>query len=91
MYKTTCVTWGSYVNLPFDIIANLHMKNFEMFCSLWSILAVLFPTKANRNSTASCKYHSDDLDIDSNYFSHGLRLGDIPKLDSKNNLNIFVF
>ena len=62
-----------------------------MFCVLWSILAKMFPATINQNFTSSYKQHFKKLDITGIDFTNGLRVEFIPKLQSKNALNLNLF
>ena len=51
----------------------------------------MFPATTNQRCTSSYKLHFNELDIIAIDFINGLRVEDIPKLQSKNDLNLNLF
>ena len=50
----------------------------------------MFPSTTNQNSTPSYKQHLYKLDKSGNDFRNGLKIKDILKTESKNNVNLSV-
>ena len=63
-------------------------KNFDRNSVTWSTLDIFFPRKTYQDSTAICDAHLIHLDRDDFHVEDGLRTEDIPKMESKNMLNI---
>ena len=91
MYKTDPLSAETYKELPNNNRAGLNIKNNDMFCAIWSLLARMFPTITSLNCASSYKQHFDKFDITAIDFSEGLRIEDIPMSKSKKNLNPYVF
>ena len=70
--------------------ATLITKTFDKFCAVWSILAVLFPSKTNQDSRTNYKQHFNKLNTEGIVFSEGWRTEYTPNLDSQNSLNLIV-
>ena len=62
-----------------------------LFCAFWSILAKMLPALTNQNGTCIYEQHFKKLDMKSINFSTGLKVEDVPKLESESNLNLNVF
>ena len=89
IYKTYSIsqTSESYVMLSINNQVILKIVKQNTFCALWSKLAFLFPGKTNQKISSSCTYHCDQLEVELIDFKDGLRIEDIPKLESKDNFD----
>ena len=85
--ETNSLTGGTYYKLPLEKKAIVNIKKLY---ALGPILAWLFPTKTNRDSTASYKYSLIELILDDFDFDIGMRIEDVSKLEAKKNLKINV-
>ena len=90
--KYAPVAGSSYIKLPAIIArkkAVINIKNQDMKCFIWSVLAGLYPHK--RNAEKVTKYSAHEKSVDSTGLKMPMELNAIPEFEVKNNLRINVY
>lgn len=90
--KYTPMGGSTYMKLP-KFIENkkavLNIKNSDQYCFLWSIMAALFPVNDNSTITSSYPDFREVLNLDKLDFP--MKLKDISKFESLNNISVNVY
>ena len=83
---------SSYLALPKyikDKKACINIKNDDQKCFLWSVLASLYPQSHHVDRV--CKYRSYENDVDMSNISYPVKVSDINKFETMNNISVNVF
>lgn len=90
--KFSPLSGSSYIRLPLQIErkqAVLNLKNVDNCCFAWSINAAVFPANGDPANPTSYPHYSTLLNFDG--IDLPMKLQDIPKFETSNNISMNVF
>ena len=91
-YKTGEINGTSYVKIPLGSSALINIKNDDIYCFIWSILASLHPGEnGNPNRVSNYRQFFIEINIIVFDFSNGFRCSDMLRIEKLNNLSINIF
>ena len=91
-YHTGIKNGSNYVKIPLRSNALLNIEINDKYCSIWSILASLYPCNNNHpNRVSNYKQYFDELNIQDFNFTNGFKCNDVHKFNELNNLSVSIF
>ena len=91
-YKTGEMNGSNYGKILLRSNAILNIENNDKYCSLWSILAYLYPCNINHpNRVSNYRQYFNELNIEGFDFTNGFKCSDVHKFEKINNLSINIF
>ena len=91
-YKTVELNGTSYVKIPLSSNALVNIKNNDIYCLIWLILASLHPCENDHpNRVSNYKQYFNELNFQSFDFTNGFKCSDVHKFNELNNLSVNIF
>ena len=91
-YNTGNMDGSNYIKLPLRSSAILNIKNDDIYCFLWSILAKLHPCEnSHPDRVSNYEPYFNELNIEGFDFTNGFRCGDMYRFEKLNNLSINIY
>ena len=91
-YKTSELNGSSYVKIPIRSSPILNIKNFDKYCFISLILALLHPCEnSHANRVSIYLQYFKELNIDGFDFSNGRKCSDFHRFEKLHNLSMTIF
>ena len=92
IYKTGELKGSSYVKIPLKSSASINIKNIDIYCFVWSILAKLHPCENDHpNRVSKFIQYFVEIIIEGFDFTNGFRCTDVQIFEELNSLSINIF